>query len=71
LVGRVVVVTTTRGSFSNRDPNISMSQASGYRQLPSSLHRGIMLRPAQACGLVGAVERPDGAVRPGRRFNGS
>ena len=37
-VGRGVVVTMTRGFLPRRSPNISMSQASGYRQAATSSH---------------------------------
>src|SRR5271165_4805495 len=58
-VGRGVVVTMTRGSSPRRSPNMSMSQASGYRQAAiSSHHAASVLRsagspppsPARRCG---------------------
>jgi hypothetical protein len=72
-VGFGVVVTTTRGSVPSRSPNISMSQASGYRHEAISSHHA-----ASCCGprnLSGSsaeyvvATAPFGHVR--RRFDGS
>src|SRR5207302_11243440 len=57
----------TRGSGPSRSPNISMSHASGYRQEAISITpRCVVLRPAQALRLVGAVGCRNGPVRPGQ-----
>ena len=72
-VGRGVVVTTTRGSAPNRKPNISMSQASGYRQLASSSHHAASCWGPRSRSGSSALKRvataPLGHVR--RRFDGS
>src|ERR1700730_12530217 len=72
-VGRGVVVTTHLGLSPRRMPNISMSQASGYRRLPISSHHA-----ASACGprrRSGSSAEKVVAVAPlgqvSRRFEGS
>ena len=72
LVGRGVVVTTRRGSFPDRNPNISMSRASGTASCGASHTMWLHAAARAGVRLIGAVERRDGAVRPGRRrFDGS
>src|ERR1700722_20155505 len=66
LIGCGVVVTTTRGSGPSRNPNISMSHASGYRhEAISSHHAASCCGPRRRSGSS-AVGCRNGPVRPGQ-----